>query len=332
VVNGDGGTTFVTGGSGFIGGRLIERLVRDGWTVRALARSDAAAEKVSALGAQPVRGDLDDVDALRAGAAGADVVFHAAAHLGDWGDRAEFERVNVGGTRNVLAAARAAGVPRFVHVGTEAALLAGQPLVNVDEDAPLRPDSKAAYPATKAMAEQAVRDANSDGFATVVVHPRLVWGAGDTTILPALVGAVHKKRFSWIGGGEHRTSTTHVDNVIEGLVLGAACGRPGGVYFVTDGEPVVFREFVTEWLGTQGVTPPDRNTPEPVARAAAAACEGIWRILRRRGNPPVTRLAYWLSAQECTIDISRAREELGYQPVRSRAEGMEELRRGHAAG
>jgi nucleoside-diphosphate-sugar epimerase len=327
VVTEGGRIAFVTGGSGFIGGRLIERLVREGWTVRALARSDAAAERVAALGADPVRGDLEDRDALRAGAAGADVVFHAAAHLGEWGDRAEFERINVGGTRNAVETARAAGVRRFVHVGTEAGLLAGQPLVNVNEDAPLRPDSKAAYSATKAMAEQVVRTANGDRFETVVVRPRLVWGAGDTTILPALVSAVEKKRFSWIGGGGHRTSTTHVDNVIEGLMLGAKRGRPGGVYFVTDGEPVVFREFVTELLGTQGVTPPKRNTPAPVGRAAAAVSEGIWRVLRRPGNPPVTRLAYWLSAQECTIDISRAREELGYEPVRSIPEGMQELRR-----
>jgi len=332
VVNGNGRTAFVTGGSGFIGGKLIQRLVGDGWRVRALARSDAAEQKVSALGAEPVRGDLSDRDAMRAGAAGADVAFHAAAHLGEWGDRAEFERINVGGTRNALDATRAAGVRRFVHVGTEAGLLAGEPLVNVNEDAPLRPDSKAAYSATKAMAEQEVRSANGADFETVVVRPRLVWGAGDTTILPALVEAVEKKRFSWIGGGEHRTSTTHVDNVIEGLVLGAERGRPGGVYFVTDGEPVVFREFVTELLGTQGVEAPAHNTPAPVGRAAAAVSEGLWRLLHRPGNPPVTRLAYWLSAQECTIDISRARQELGYEPVRTRAEGMEELRREHAGG
>jgi nucleoside-diphosphate-sugar epimerase len=330
-VSADGRTAFVTGGSGFIGGRLIERLVRDGWNVRALARSDTAAETVSALGAQGVPGDLQDQAALRAGAAGADVVFHAAAHLGEWGDRAEFERINVGGTRNVLESARAGGARRVVHVGTEAALLAGEPLVNVNEDAPLRPDSKAAYPATKAMAEQAVRDANGDGLETVVVRPRLVWGVGDTTILPALAEAVRRKRFSWIGGGRHRTSTTHVDNVVEGLVLGAERGRPGGVYFVTDGEPVVFREFVTELLGTQGVEAPGRNTPAPVGRAAAAVSESLWRLLRRPGTPPVTRLAYWLSAQECTIDISRARQELGYEPVRSRAEGMEDLRRAQPA-
>jgi nucleoside-diphosphate-sugar epimerase len=321
-------TAFVTGGSGFIGGKLIRRLVGEGWKVNALARSEAAAAKVSDAGAEPVRGDLDDTDSLRAGAEGAGTTFHAAAHLGEWGTRAEFERANVQGTRNVVNASRDAGVRRFVHVGTEAALLAGDPLVNVNEDAPLRPDSKALYSATKAQAEQVVRAANGGKLETVVVRPRLVWGAGDTTILPGLVRAVEKGRFAWIGGGHHRTSTTHVDNVIHGLMLGAERGHPGGVYFVTDGEPVVFREFITELLGTQGVSAGDRNMPAPLARAVAAGGEGIWKTFRLGGQPPVTRLAYWLSAQECTIDISRARAELGYEPVRSIAEGMQELREG----
>ena len=321
-----GRTAFVTGGSGFIGGRLVRRLVGDGWRVRALARSEESAAKVAAAGAEPVRGDLDDPESMRAGAEGADVAFHAAAHLGEWGTREEFERANVQGTRNAVDAARSAGVRRFVHVGTEAGLMAGQPLVNTNEDAPLRPDSKALYSATKAQAEQVVRDANGDGLETVVVRPRLVWGAGDTTILPGLVQAVKKGRFAWIGGGKHRTSTTHVDNVIHGLLLAAERGRPGGVYFVTDGEPVVFREFVTELLGTQGVTPGDRNMPPALAGAMAAGAEGVWRTFRLGGSPPITRLAYWLSAQECTLDISRAREELGYEPVRTIPEGMEELR------
>jgi nucleoside-diphosphate-sugar epimerase len=324
-------TAFITGGSGFIGGRLIRRLVGEGWRVRALARSDSSAAKVAADGAEPVHGDLHDLAGMRAGAVGCEYTFHAAAHLGEWGTRDEFERDNVGGTHNALTASREAGVRRFVHVGTEAALLAGQPLVNVNEDAPLRPDSKALYPATKAMAEQAVRDANADGFETVVVRPRLVWGPGDTTIVPALRSAIEKKRFSWIGGGGHLTSTTHVDNTVEGLVLGATRAHPGSVYFVTDGEPAVFREFITELLRANGIDPPDRNSPAPVVRIAATASEGIWRTFRLKGSPPVTRLAYWLSAQECTIDISRARSELGYEPVVSREEGLERLRASSAS-
>jgi len=319
-------SAFVTGGSGFIGGHLIGRLVADGWNVKALARSDSSAAKVRAAGAEPVAGDLDDAAAMTAGAQGCDYAFHAAAALGDWGRREDFVRGNVAGTENALRACRDAGVRRFVHIGTEAALLVGQPLVNADETVPLRPDSKAHYSATKAMAERAVLDANGDGFETVVLRPRLVWGPGDTTILPALKEAVEQGRFSWIGGGGHRTSTTHVENVVEGLVLAATRGEPGNAYFVTDGEPVVFREFVTELLGTAGVEPPKRSVPLAVAKPLAALSEGIWGVLGRKSSPPLTRLAVWLSARECTIDISKARRELGYEPVKTIEEGMVELR------
>ena len=135
-----------------------------------------------------MRGDLEDATRCGRAPAGADVAFHAAAHLGEWGDREEFERINVGGTRNALEAAAPRACAGSCTSGRRRGCSPGEPLVNVNEDAPLRPDSKALYSATKAMAEQVVRDANGDGFETVVVRPRLVWGAGDTTILPSLVG------------------------------------------------------------------------------------------------------------------------------------------------
>jgi nucleoside-diphosphate-sugar epimerase len=318
-------TAFVTGGSGFVGGRLIERLVRDGWTVRALARSGAAAERVRAAGAEPVRGDLADEPALATGSRGADVAFHSAAMLGDWGPWDEFRRVNVEGTRAVLRAARAARVRRVVHVGTEAALLHGQPLVLADERVPLAFDSPAPYAATKAAAEAAVIEANGDGLETVVVRPRFVWGAGDTTLLPAMTELVRSGRWRWIGGGRQLTATTHVENAVEGLVLGAGRGRPGNAYFVTDGSPVVFREFVTALLATQGVQAPDGALPLPAARALAGAGEAAWRLLPLPGRPPLSRFALWVSALECTLDDGKAREQLGYRPVVTREAGLTEL-------
>ncbi len=297
----------------------------DGLSVRALARSDAAAAAIAGLGAEPVPGELARPESIRAGASGCELAFHAAATVAEWGPYQEFLDGNVTGTRNALQACREAGVARFVHVGTEAALLAGQPLINVTEDEPLRPDSRAFYCATKARAEQLVRAANGEGFATVVVRPRLVWGEGDTTILPGLVAAVRSGRFRWASGGRHLTSTTHVDNAVEGLVLAAGRGRPGSAYFVTDGDPVVFRDFVTELLATQGIEIPDRSIPAPMAASAAAGCELIWRGLHRRGTPPITRMAYWLMALETTIDISLARAELSYRPVISIADGMAAL-------
>jgi nucleoside-diphosphate-sugar epimerase len=263
---------------------------------------------------------------------GCELAFHAAAQLGDWGTPEEFERDNVDGTRHVVHACVEAGVRRLVHVGTEAALLSGRPLVNVDEDMPLQPHSRALYSATKARAEMEVLDANGTGIETVVVRPRLVWGVGDTTILPNVRTAVERGRWAWIGGGTHRTSTTHVDNVIEGLWLGATRGGAGRAYFVTDGEPVVFRDFFKRLLATQRIDLPDKRMPRPVAGAMASIGETAWKILPLPGRPPITRLAYWLSSQECTIDITRARTELGYAPVKTIDEGMEELARAHSDG
>jgi nucleoside-diphosphate-sugar epimerase len=320
-------TAFVTGGSGFIGGRLIERLVRDGWMVRALARSDAAAARVRERGAEFVRGDLADKPALSRGMQGADVAFHAAAVVDDWGSWKDFRRINVDGTKMVLVAARALGVRRVVHVGTEAAVLHGQPLVLADERTPLALDSPSPYPATKAEAEAAVVSANGDGLETIVVRPRFVWGRGDTTLLPTMVKMVESGRFRWIGGGTQRTSVTHVDNTVEGLVLAADRGTPGAAYFVTDGEPVVFREFVSELLATQGVQAPDGSVPRPVAAALARTGEAAWRLLPLPGRPPLTRMALWVSSLECTLDDSRARAELGYSPIVSRADGLKALTR-----
>src|SRR3954447_10035732 len=314
---------FVTGGAGFIGQALIRRLSERGQAVRALARSDDAAAGVAQAGAEPVRGDLEDTAALREGATGCQGAYPPAARFGDWAPWEE--RINVQGTRNALDACREAGVRRFVHVGTEAAVIAGEPLHGADESVPLRPDSKAYYCASKAMAEQVVRDAARDGFETVVVRPRFVWGPGDTTLLPQIVQMVEQGKFAWVGGGTQLTSVSYIDNVIEGIVLGAERGRSGEAYFVTDGEPVQFREFLTKLLATQGVEPPTRTLPLAVAKGAAVVCEALWRKLPLKAPPPVNRTAIWLSALEVTIDISKAREELGYEPPVPTEEGLARL-------
>jgi len=320
------GTAFVTGGSGFIGGRLIERLTGKGMAVRALARSEGSSRRVEELGAEAVSGDLSDRAALAAGAAGAEVAFHLAANRDEWGAWAEFEQGNVDGTANALAGCAEAGVRRFVHCGTEAALMAGEPLVHVDETAPLQPDSRVPYAATKARAEQAVRAASRAGFETVALRPRFVWGQGDTTLLREMISTVESGRFAWVGGGRNVIDTTHVDNVVEGLLLAAERGRPGEAYFVTDGEPVVFREFVTALLRTQGVEPPDRNLPAWTAAPLARVAEVAWKALPLRGTPPMTTFRSWLLTQECTIDISKARRELGYAPIVTHEQGLAELR------
>lgn len=322
-------TVFVTGGSGFIGGALIRRLIADGHQVNALARSEASASKLTDLGATPKRGDITDPESLATAAEGAELAFHAAAWLDRNGTWADYAKSNVDGTRNVIDACRKANVRRLIHVSTEAVLIAGKPLINVDETAPLRTDSRAPYPATKAQAELLVRAAN-DTMETVIVRPRFVWGAGDTSVLPNIIAAVQSGRFAWIGGGTHLTDTTHIDNTVEGLVLAANRGTPGETYFVTDGEAVQFRAFLTELLDTQGIQAPTRTLPYWLGSLLADTGERAWRVFHRPGSPPLDYFSLWVSGQECTININKARDQLGYTPVRTRDDGLAELRRGAA--
>ena len=315
-------TAFVTGGNGYVGRNLLRRLAAEGVTTRALARSEASADVVQALGAQAVRGSLADPEALRRGTEGADIVVHCAARLGEWGPRHEFDEVNVEGTRRVVEAAEHAGVKRLVHVSTEAVLAGGPPLIGVNEQTPIPRRPAGDYARTKAQAEAIVADAK---LPWVVVRPRFVWGGDDTTLIPTFAEAVREGRFAWIGSGEHLTSTCHVDNLAEALWLAATHPEARGCYFVTDGEPTPFRAFLTAMMATAGVELPTRQIPHAVAAAVATVGEALWRSLPLPGKPPVTRLAVILLGQEVTVDDRRIRQELGFHNIIDRAEGLARL-------
>jgi nucleoside-diphosphate-sugar epimerase len=226
---------------------------------------------------------------------------------------------NVGGTERVLAAARTAGVRRVVHIGTEAVLADGKPIIRADETRPRAAKPAGPYPLTKGLAEAAVIAAARDGLETVVVRPRFIWGKGDTTLLPELIDGVKRGKFAWIGGGHYLTSTCHVDNVVEGALAAAERGRSGEIYFLTDGEPVEFRAFITDLLATQGVTPGARSIPKWLARMIAGATGWM-------KAPPVTRTALALIAHEVTVVDAKARRELGYRGAVTRAAGLAALR------
>jgi nucleoside-diphosphate-sugar epimerase len=171
-----------------------------------------------------------------------------------------------------------------------------------------------------------VKRAAAEGLHACIVRPRAIWGRGDTVALPRLVAAVKQGRFMWIGGGEHLTSTCHVDNVVEGMLLAAESGRPGEVYFLTDGEPVVFKRWVGEMLATQGVHAPDRSLPRGVVNALSRVVERAWPVFKPGVAPPLARAVVALIGQEVTVCDGKARCELGYKASVSMGDGMAGLR------
>lgn len=315
---------FITGASGFVGGAAARKL-SEAHEVLALSRSERSDAAIRAAGATPVRGDLGSITAAML--KDIDAVVHCAAKVETWGRMRDFWAINVTGTERLLKAAREAGVKRFVHIGTEAALFYGQAMNDLDETAPMAFNSPLPYPRTKAHAEKAVRAANGNGLTTIVLRPRFIWGPGDQTLLPALKAMVDTERFAWIGGGRAVTDTAHIRNVVHAIELALEKGNGGEAYFITDGgEPISFRDMLTRMAKTANFSLPDKNMPGWLARGAATVMDKIWKWTFRKSPPPLDPHTAALMSRNCTLKIDKARRELGYEPVITREAGLAEMR------
>ncbi|RTL72813.1 MAG: NAD-dependent epimerase/dehydratase family protein [Hyphomicrobiales bacterium] len=320
---------FLTGGSGFVGSRLIRLLVSQGWKVHALARSTDSVMAVRNLGAIPVPGDLNDAAALRSGMEGCDVAYHVAAHFKLWGPRRLFDRANVEGTRAVVEAALATPtVRRLISVSAAAVVMgAPEPMNSATESLPLQFPAFAPYGASKAVAERILLEANGrrPGFETLAIRPPFIWGRSMPT-LDHMIETVKAGRFQWVAGGTQAMSTCHVDNLCEALLLAAERGRGGQAYFVSDGRDGTLKGVISALLETRGVHPKDRSVPFGMAWFMAGLMGAAWRALNLKGEPPITRQMLRLIGKDFTIAIDKARQELGYSPVVTWEDGVARMR------
>ncbi len=313
---------FVTGGSGFVGGAAIKSLSAK-HEILAMSRSENSDAKIIANGGVPIRCDLGTV--THEHLEDCDAVIHAAAYVKEWGRWETYEEINVQGTHNILNAAKAAGVKRFIHIGTESALFLGQDLIDVDEEYPLAPYSEYPYSSTKAKAEQAVIAANQDGFLTVALRPRMIWGEGDETILKVVTNMAKSGKFTWIDEGKYLTSTTHIDNLVHAITLSLTKGAGGEAYFIIDDDNISFREFLTQYLATQNIDLGTKSSPSWMVKMLASIVEPIWRFSAIQSPPPITKFTAHIMSAHGTLIDNKARAVMGYKPVISRANGFAKL-------
>jgi nucleoside-diphosphate-sugar epimerase len=317
------GRVLVTGTSGTIGRRLVPALVAAGHPVRAMTRSDAAAQAAAAAGAEPVRGDVTDPASLSAAVRGCQVIIHAAGRMGASPAVEPFWPLNVTGTRNMLAAAAGARVRRFVYLGAAMSLLGSpRPITGADETWPLQQPRCSGYAVSKTRADQAVQAANSTQMATVVIRPGWVWGTADDPSAASFVQAMRVGQMRLIDGGRHRIVATHIDNLIHAIDHGVG----GRGYYVFDDGSTTIRDFLTGLLQAHGLTLPEATIPGPAAAGLARALDIAWRITRRPGDPPLTRMVVELNRRPFLVSDARARVELRYQPVITRQQGLQRLR------
>jgi len=348
----------VTGGGGFLGGYIVRALLARGDRVRSFGRGNYP--KLAAQGVEVVRGDIRDNDALAAACAGIDCLFHAAALPGIGMDRDAYYSINQVGTELLLANARRHGVKRFVYTSSPSVVFGGRDQSGVDETAPYdfgwMRANRAYYSETKACAEQAVLAANSGAMKTCALRPHLIWGPGDTHLIPRLIARARSGGLRRVGDGTNLVDITYVENAAEAHLqaadaLGAGSGDPpattsgdplktgeaasaagnearapaGEAYFISQGEPVNCWQWIDEVLALAGLPPVAKAISLPAALRVGAVCEAAYRRLPLQGEPPMTR---FLAAQLATshwFDIGAARRDFGYQPRVATAEGMQRL-------
>ncbi|MBI4228976.1 MAG: NAD-dependent epimerase/dehydratase family protein, partial [Deltaproteobacteria bacterium] len=250
----------LTGGTGFIGSRLVHKLVENGYEVRCLVRKSSEIERLEKLGVELCYGDLSDHDSLRELTRGGEVVYHLAAMVSDWGPRKEFYRMNVDGTRVLLEASLDSGVKRFIHMSTSTVVWKSDfwevhNINDIDESYPYPERYNDYYNETKAEAERfVIRFHERKGLATIVLRPSNVWGAGDRVILPRIALAAKKGILFPMGSGRRWVSPCHVDNLVHALMLSAKSdSRGGNIYFINDGVKIEHIEFLSKVLEAVGI-------------------------------------------------------------------------------
>ena len=316
----------VTGGSGFLGSRLVPRLVQDGHEVLAMTRSASSHDKLRALGASPLDADLEGGAPLSLPEI--DAAVHAAALFRFTGPREPFFRINVDGTAALLRAAENAGAKTFVYISAAGIIMDenGAPVHNADESAPTFPDHFSGYLASKARAEPLVLTANKPGFRTIALRPPAIWGPGDP-FSRELPGAIKSGRFAFIDRGEYAFSTCHVDNVIEAVECALEQSVGGRAFFISDPEPQTFREFIASLASLQGLSIETlRSMPYWLASTVGRLLDAYWVITRKKSDPPISRSMMRMIGREFSINDAAARRELGYVGGTSRADGLRSYR------
>lgn len=318
----------VTGGGGFLGRYIVRRLLARGDSVTILGRS--AHPDLEKLGAAVVRTDISARDPVVAACRGQDAVFHTAALAGIWGPRELYYRTNVTGARNVIEGCRRHGVGKLIYTSTPSVVFSGQALRGVDETQPYGSRFLCHYAATKAEAEREVLAANGSSLRTVALRPHLIWGVGDNHLIPRVIARARANRLRIVGEGRNKVDIVQVENAADAhLAAEAALNEPGRAdgkaYFISQGEPVVLWEWINDLLRRLGIPPVEKRISLGAAYRTGAVLEGIYGALRLRREPPMTRFLAVELAKDHYFDITAARRDLRYAPVKGTEEGVAEL-------
>jgi len=317
----------VTGATGLLGSHIVEKLLEQDRPVRVLVRPGSDTRILDEWNVEKATGDITDPSSLPAAMEGVETVYHAAAQVGDWGPWSQFVAVSIDGTANMLAAARDAGVKRFLHVSSISAYghPDGEGMV-LDETAPLGVNLHkwSYYSRAKVVAEKLAWAAYHAGEVPVtVVKPSWLYGPRDRASMPRMIRAIRSGKAKLIGDGNNLFNLTYAGNEAEGCILAAGSDKAVGQSYnlSSDGE-ITQGQYINKIAECLGVGPVTKKVPYTVAKHAAFVMELFGHIFRRKTPPLVTRYSVWLMGRKCFFSPDKARRELGWTPTVGYDEGI----------
>lgn len=313
----------VTGATGFLGKYVVEELVEHGYQVRAFGRNRAIGQSLVNASVTFIQGDLTNQEDLTKACQEMDMVVHAGALSTVWGPWEDFYQTNVLGTKYVLEACRKANIERLVYVSSPSIYAAPRDQLDIKESDAPQENRLNNYIRSKLASEKLFKD--YPDVSSVILRPRGLFGIGDTSILPRVLNLSQKIGIPLIGDGRQLMDMTCVENVALAIRLALETPQAAGeVYNITNGEPRAFRNLIEETLRGLGYPIRYRKIPAPLVSAISSSLECIYKSLKLKGEPALTRYTYYLLRYSQTLDISKAERDLGYRPKITISEGIEQ--------
>jgi nucleoside-diphosphate-sugar epimerase len=315
----------VTGATGFVGSQLVPSLVSRGDAIRALVRKTSRLEDLRHPRVELCYGDVTDPDSLRNAVQGIEAVIHCASVVGESGNREEFLRVNVEGTRNLLEACRGLPLKRFVHISSLSVITGYKDHEGTKEEAPYRPTGEN-YADTKIEAEKLVLEyGRRHQIPVTILRPGFIFGPGDRLFLPTVIKNLREGKVKLIDQGKKLLNLTHVGNLIEAIDRALTQDEAvGEIFNITDGEKVSKRQFFFAVADLMGIPRPAKSIPFPVAWILCAVVTALYKILRIRKLPPISRMKLRFAGQNQWFDISKSERLLGYRHKIRFEEGLKD--------
>ncbi|TWT61600.1 NAD-dependent epimerase/dehydratase family protein [Rubinisphaera italica] len=312
-------SNLVTGGGGFLGQYLVEKLRERGEPVRVLCRGEYP--ELQKLGVEIIRGDIRESKIVEQACQNISTVYHVAAIPGVWGSWEKYYSINTEGSRNVLHACQNQGVKKLIYTSSPSVIFDGQAHLEANESLPYPTNYLCHYPHTKAIAEREILEANGDhGVATCALRPHLVWGPRDQHLIPRLLQRADSGRLRIVGDGSNEISMTYVENAAaahwqaaEKLSLDSTVA--GQAYFINDPKPVNLWSWINELLVNVCKSPVHKKISAQAAYRIGGVLESVYTMLGRKSEPPMTRFVALQLSQSHTYSINKARQDFDFKPI-----------------